>query len=959
MANDITIKFKSTGLTQLQKDLQSIDTQIKDLLRSGNRIEIGSGLPATSKAAQGLANALHQAGIDTARFGSNLDKLEGKLQGASRQASRFGDVVTGIGQGIGQGIFDTLAGSVSGVGSAIATNTLQFEKFNTVLTTTLGSQQLAAAAFQKIQKFAATTPFQLDEVLGSFIKLQNRGIEPTNQLLTSLGDLASSQGKSLDQVTEALLDAQTGEFERLKEFGIQASSAGDRVTLSFKGVTQTVAKTPEAISKVIAGFGQLEGVAGGMEAQSKTLGGQLSNLQDSATAASVAFGSALAPSLQKVVESINSNSGSIGEFAGEIGGNLAIAFDKVIQLGSEVSAAFTDIVEANPELKDLGESVQNFLGVAFDVSLDAVRRFIQGLKTVTSTQAFGVFVQVVTGGLNAITKSFDIANQVLNALFDGISAAIGTIDGAINTALDNNALRVFTAGIAGSIDLLTVSLANAEDVLARLNLAKSKQAGTGLDGLGDVAGQIEKDATKTIEIEAKKQTKVKKESAGDQEKLAKEAADREKKIIEDLTQASSDANDEILRNERDRLTQIDQLQARGVRNGGISAAQAEKMKADEAGKRIKQQLAEEAALRAELASKSFSDPKLEEQRQQQIRSSIKKTADLQDAATQNELKQQQALIKVVQEKIDKQFNQAKNSLTAQSQQLERQNNLLSTQTSLLDGQQRLLQSRANLQRAISDFQKSQFSIALDLLDSQFAAEDKLQQQQKSRADILKRIDDTSASDDDRRAAREELAQLDRQIEREQLKDQLRLEAAKAEFQQKLVAQELERKSVELEQKKTLLLLQQEIIRNRIAEIEAQIATNQSQADLAKAKADPTTTPEALRSLELSVSANQEKQKLVAEQGNLLQQQVTDQKVLNEEQKKRTPTEAARRVDPDTSQRRQTHTQHPRRSGVGAICSGGCQTIEIYQFRHTNDRPNATASHHSRRAYPCSNCAGWR
>lgn len=271
--------------------------------------------------------------------------------------------------------------------------------------------------------------------------------------------------------------------------------------------------------------------------------------------------------------------------------------------------------------------------------------------------------------------------------------------------------------------------------------------------------------------------------------------------------------------------------------------------------------------------------------QQQIRSSVKKTADLQDAAIQNEIKQQQALVKIVQEKIDKQFNQAKNSLTAQSQQLERQNNLLSTQTSLLDGQQRLLQSRANLQRAISDFQKSQFSIALDLLDSQFAAEDKLQQQQKSRADLLKKINDSSASTEDRNAAREELAQLDRQIEREQFKDQLRLEAAKAEFQQKLVLQELDRKSLEVEQKKAVSLLQQEVIRNRIAQIDAQIATNQAKADLAKAKADPTTTPEALRALELSISDNQEKQDLLSQQGTLLQQQIIDQKTLNEEEKK--------------------------------------------------------------------------
>jgi len=58
--------------------------------------------------------------------------------------------------------------------------------------------------------------------------------------MVKLGDLASSTGKSFDQLAEAVLDAQTGEFERLKEFGIKASANGDKVTFSFKEQKTTV-----------------------------------------------------------------------------------------------------------------------------------------------------------------------------------------------------------------------------------------------------------------------------------------------------------------------------------------------------------------------------------------------------------------------------------------------------------------------------------------------------------------------------------------------------------------------------------------------------------------------------------------------------------------------------------------------------------------------------------------------
>lgn len=47
--------------------------------------------------------------------------------------------------------------------------------------------------------------------------------------------------------TEALLDAQTGEMERLKEFGITAQQNGNKVAFTFKGVTTTVDKTDKAI----------------------------------------------------------------------------------------------------------------------------------------------------------------------------------------------------------------------------------------------------------------------------------------------------------------------------------------------------------------------------------------------------------------------------------------------------------------------------------------------------------------------------------------------------------------------------------------------------------------------------------------------------------------------------------------------------------------------------------------
>jgi hypothetical protein len=159
--------------------------------------------------------------------------------------------------------------------------TAEFQKFEAVLTNTLGSNSAARRALADITKFASVTPFSVRELTDSFVRLANQGFKPSIQELRKLGDLASSTGKQFDQLTEAIIDAQTGEFERLKEFGIRASKAGDQVTFSFKGVQTQTEFTSDAIRQYILTLGDLDGVSGSMAAISQTLGGQISNLGDS------------------------------------------------------------------------------------------------------------------------------------------------------------------------------------------------------------------------------------------------------------------------------------------------------------------------------------------------------------------------------------------------------------------------------------------------------------------------------------------------------------------------------------------------------------------------------------------------------------------------------------------------------------------------------------------------------
>lgn len=210
-----------------------------------------------------------------------LDDLETQSGKTERATDKMGNSAKGMG--------GKMLGAAAAVGAVAAalkfSSTLvevntEFDRLEAALETVTGSSVAATTAFDTIKDFAKTTPFQLTEVTDSFIKLKALGLDPSSAALRSYGNTASGMGKSLNQMIEAVADATTGEFERLKEFGIKASVEGDQVSLRFRGVTTTIGNNAAEIEGYLRQIGNVQ-FAGGMERQMDTLGGAASNLEDS------------------------------------------------------------------------------------------------------------------------------------------------------------------------------------------------------------------------------------------------------------------------------------------------------------------------------------------------------------------------------------------------------------------------------------------------------------------------------------------------------------------------------------------------------------------------------------------------------------------------------------------------------------------------------------------------------
>lgn len=217
-----------------------------------------------------------------------------------------------------------IAAAISAALSAIAVEALvqkvitaqrQFDVMFASLKTMTGGLDQASAAYERLTKFAAQTPFTLKQSVDGFVKLKALGLDPSERAMTSFGNTASAMGKDLTQMIEAVADASTGEFERLKEFGIKAKQEGDKVSLTFQGVTTTIGNNARDITEYLIKIGETN-FAGAMAERMNTLDGNISNLQDSLdglflSIAQSGFGDAVAAGVRKASEAIGELTTSI------------------------------------------------------------------------------------------------------------------------------------------------------------------------------------------------------------------------------------------------------------------------------------------------------------------------------------------------------------------------------------------------------------------------------------------------------------------------------------------------------------------------------------------------------------------------------------------------------------------------------------------------------------------------
>lgn len=294
--------------------------------------------------------AAEQKLVETARLGvAANDSLARSVGGLKAE---FGGLLSVLGTA---GLMTVGAGALRQVIEV----SKEYEGLKASLATVTGSTGAADAAFSALQSFAATTPYGVAEATKAFITLRSRGLDPTVAALTSYGNMASSMGKSLDQMIEAVADAVTGENERLKEFGITANSMGDKVAYTFRGVTTVVRKNAGEIEHYLQSIGNTN-FAGAMDAQSRTLAGAFAALGDSADALAYRVGQG------GLADSVNESARALSQLASDGNGVADWMGSYLGGRVSTVTSLFVGLVDQVGKLKAALESLPGGSGILSD-----------------------------------------------------------------------------------------------------------------------------------------------------------------------------------------------------------------------------------------------------------------------------------------------------------------------------------------------------------------------------------------------------------------------------------------------------------------------------------------------------------------------------------------------------------------------------------------------------------------
>ena len=373
-----------------------------------------------SKTLNTILSLQDQTSSKLVKVSSNFKNLSKEAQKATLSAQRS---LNNLGKGIEKTVTNAVK-KVGQIGIAIGglagglglSEALNLEGYRVQLETATKSTEKAAEIMKYSIDLANKTPFEGGEMVEASAKLESMGLS-AQSYLTNIVDMAAATNKPLDQATEAFIDAQTGELERLKEFGIKKADIQKKANEMFAGQETINNKgqivNQENFNKALLAIME-DRYTGGAEKLANTTKGMLSTITGVTKSA-----------LAKIIGVQEDGTIKSGSLLEKIKGKVQVLADKLTQWQSDGT------------LDNIADKVTEVFGKVYSViskTIDFIVQHKDIIITIGSMAVAFTLVSKAVRGVSVAIKAFQVVWAILNGtimlspigwVIAGITALVG------------------------------------------------------------------------------------------------------------------------------------------------------------------------------------------------------------------------------------------------------------------------------------------------------------------------------------------------------------------------------------------------------------------------------------------------------------------------------------------------------------------------------------------------------
>lgn len=322
-------------------------------------------------------NILNKVSLNTAKYNENLQKMRKKTKAETKE---MGSAFKAMGSA-----WAAVAGAISAgaLGAAVVKELKATETAVASFIGATGGVTEARAMFEMLQQSARDTLQPFDALKAAALDLRRNGIEPNAEQLKTFSQIAISSGKSLESVTASFTATLQGRYKALNQLGITAKDMGDKIALTYKGQTQEIEKSTEAISGYFAKIGAqnsqaLEylqsGMSGALNQMDNAWGDFVRSIAESGLGQAIADTIRVgASALDGFTKWINDNRQPIKEFFNRWS-------DYIKQLGNDFQNLQNDMLswfQTSQKINGNEETTPGFLGWLDSLATTAGEKYFQ------------------------------------------------------------------------------------------------------------------------------------------------------------------------------------------------------------------------------------------------------------------------------------------------------------------------------------------------------------------------------------------------------------------------------------------------------------------------------------------------------------------------------------------------------------------------------------------------------